>query len=239
MRWLAAILIAEGVHFHTSATISQVNGRSGIAVTVSATAPHQERPFEVKGTHLLVTTGRNPNTSDIGIDEAGIALTADGYISVDKHLRSTSSDGVYAVGDCAGSPHFTHIAYDDFRIVRDILAGKQIPRSTLRRQVPHCLFTSPELARVGLTEAGAKSAGIRYRLAKLPMKAFLRTRTSGQEEGFAKLLVEAESGLILVFTALGAGAGELLPVVQFAMAEGLDFERVRDLVITHPTLAEG
>ena len=231
---LTDILTKEGIEFHTLAAIQNVSGRSGTSVTVTGTLAGAL--FEITGTHILCATGRIPNTDHLGLESVGIPVTNKGYVQVDERLRSPIP-GVFAVGDCAGSPHFTHIAYDDFRIVRDTLAGHA--RSTSDRQVPYTLFTSPELAHVGLSETEAKRNGIPYRLAKLPMKAFLRTRTMDQTEGFAKALVSAENDSILGFTALGVSAGELLPPIQLAMKAGLPYTSIRDLVITHPTLCEG
>jgi pyruvate/2-oxoglutarate dehydrogenase complex dihydrolipoamide dehydrogenase (E3) component len=231
---LTEMLISEGIEFHTSAAVQRVSGRSGKTVTVAGT--QAGIPFETTGTHLLCATGRIPNTDNLGLEDAGVTLTNRGYVQVDEHLRS-ALPGFFAVGDCAGSPHFTHIAYDDFRIVRDFLAGH--PRSTTSRQLPYTLFTSPELAHVGLNETEARRDGVPYRLAKLPMNAFLRTRTMDETEGFAKALISADNDTILGFTALGVSAGELLPAVQVAMKAGLPYTSIRDLVITHPTLCEG
>ena len=130
------------------------------------------RIFE--GTDLLVAAGRTPNTDGIGLDLAGVELSERGYIRVNERLETTAAD-VWAIGECAGSPQFTHIAFDDFRIVRDNLAGGN--RVTTGRQVPYCLFTDPGLARIGLNETEAKASGIPYRLAKIPMAADLRTRS--------------------------------------------------------------
>ena len=231
---LSDILKTQGIEFYTSASIERVTGHSGTSVTVSGT--QSGTSFEITGSHLLCAAGRIPNTNNIGLETAGVTLTDRGFVKVDEHLR-TSAPGVFAVGDCAGSPHFTHIAYDDFRVVRDFLTGK--PRSTTGRQVPYTLFTSPELARVGLNESEAKRKGVQYRLAKLPMIAFLRTRTVVETDGFAKALISADDDTILGFTALGYSAGELLPAVQLAMKAGLPYTSIRDLVITHPTLCEG
>jgi pyruvate/2-oxoglutarate dehydrogenase complex dihydrolipoamide dehydrogenase (E3) component len=141
------------------------------------------------------------------------------------------------VGDCAGSPQFTHIGFDDFRIVRENLAGRD--RVTTGRQVPSCMFTDPELARIGLNEREAKERGIAYRLAKIPMGAVLRTRTLSETRGFLKALVEKDGDRILGFTAFGVEAGEVMAVVQTAMAAGLPYTALRDMVLTHPTIAEG
>ncbi|MCJ1338406.1 hypothetical protein MMC09_003694 [Bachmanniomyces sp. S44760] len=231
---LTDILRSQGIEFHTSVSVQRVSGRSGTSVTVMGTQAGTS--FEIMGTHLLCATGRIPNTDNLGLESAGVAMSKTGHIEIDEYLRSTSP-GVFAVGDCAGSPHFTHIAFDDFRIVRDFLEGHH--RSTTGRQVPYTLFTSPELAHIGLNETEAQRNGVPYRLAKLPMKAFLRTRTMDETEGFAKALIGAENDIILGFTALGVSSGELLPVVQMAMKAGLPYTSIRDLVITHPTICEG
>ena len=144
---------------------------------------------------------------------------------------------MWAVGDCAGSPHFTHIADDDVRVVRDNLAG--IDRTTTGRLVPFCLFTDPELARVGLSESEAKSRGIAYRLAKIPVTAILRSRTLSEPRGFYKALVAADSDRILGFTAFAPEAGAVMTIVQVAMTARLPYTALRDAILTHPTMAEG
>jgi pyruvate/2-oxoglutarate dehydrogenase complex dihydrolipoamide dehydrogenase (E3) component len=144
---------------------------------------------------------------------------------------------VWAVGDCAGGPQFTHVAFDDFRIVRDNLNGGS--RTTHNRLVPFCMFTDPELARVGLNESEAKSRGVDYRLAKMPMAAVLRTRTLSEPRGFMKMLLDTASDRILGLTVFGAEASELMAIVQTAMLGQLPFTLLRDAIFTHPTAAEG
>lgn len=141
-----------------------------------------------------------------------------------------------AMGDCAGSPAFTHMAFEDFRIVRDNLNGGN--RSTAGRQVPFCLFTDPELARVGLNETEARRQGVAYRLAELPVAAILRTRTTGETRGKLKALIGADDRII-GFTAFGPHAGEMLPPIQLAMSAGLPYQAVEALTVSHPTYAEG
>ena len=155
---------------------------------------------------------------------------------MNERLETTAAD-VWAVGDCAGSPQFTHVAYDDFRIVRDNLTGGQ--RTTRERLVPFCMFTDPELARVGLNEIEAKSRGVAYRVATLPTAAVLRTRTLSEPRGFIKMLMEKTSDRIIGFSAFGAEASELMAVVQTAMLGHLPFTALRDALFTHPTAAEG
>jgi pyruvate/2-oxoglutarate dehydrogenase complex dihydrolipoamide dehydrogenase (E3) component len=230
---LRGMLAAEGIQFLLGSTVDRVAGRSGEAVTARVSSA--AGAVELEATHVLVAAGRAPNTDGIGLEKAGVELTGTGHIKVNELLQTTA-DGVYAVGDCAGSPHFTHIAYDDYRIVRGSLRGGR--RVSTGRQVPNTLFTDPELAHVGLSEADARSQGVPYRLAKLPMVAVLRTRTLGETEGFLKALI-ADDDRILGFTALGTGVGELLAPVQLAMSAGLPYTALRDLIVTHPTLAEG
>ena len=141
------------------------------------------------------------------------------------------------MGDCAGSPYFTHIGVDDFSVVLDNLSGGN--RVTAGRQVPFCLFTDPELARVGLSEREARDRGVGYRLAKVPMEAVLRARTLSETRGFLKALIEERGDRILGFTGFGPEAGEVMAVVQVAMLAGLPYTALRDAILTHQTMAEG
>ncbi len=224
----------EGVEVIFNAQVTQVEGKSGMVVKVHVAQAGSEKILN--GSHVLVASGRTPNTQDIGLELAGIELTDRGYIKVNERLETTAPD-VSAVGDCAGSPHFTHIAFDDFRIVCDNLNGGK--RATTGRQVPFCLFTDPEFARIGLSETEAKERNITYRLAKIPMVAVLRTRTLSETKGFLKALVDTDCDRILGFTAFGVGAGEIMATVQVAMIAGLPYTALRDAIFTHPTLLEG
>ncbi|KAK3698634.1 hypothetical protein LTR37_016862 [Vermiconidia calcicola] len=231
------VLLREGVLFSTSTSVTEVSGTSGESVTVGGTASGET--FQVKGSHLLCATGRIPNSDNNGLEATGVTLTEKGHIAADEWNR-TSEDGVFAVGDCFGSPYFTHIGYNDFRIVNDCLNGKATSEARRSaRQVPFTLSTDPEIAHVGLREHEAKTKGIKYRLAKIPMSAFLRSRTLGETDGFAKALVSAEDDTILGFTAVGPGIGELLPLVQLTMKKKLPYFEIADMIFTHPTLGEG
>jgi pyruvate/2-oxoglutarate dehydrogenase complex dihydrolipoamide dehydrogenase (E3) component len=157
-------------------------------------------------------------------------------VKVNDRLETTAPQ-VWAVGECAGSPQFTHAAFDDFRIVRDNLSGGS--RSTRDRLVPFCLFTDPQLARVGINESEARRMGVRYRVAHMPMAGVLRTQTLSETRGFLKMLIDAQSDRILGFTAFGAEATELMTVVQTAMVGRMAFPILRDAIFTHPTAAEG
>ena len=224
----------EGIQVLLGAEVRRVEGRSGAEIRVSVEDAGGERAIEA--TDFLIAAGRTPNTQDIGLDLAGIELDERGYIKVNERLETTASN-VWAVGDCAGSPQFTHVAFDDFRIVRDNLNGGN--RSTQNRLVPYVMFTDPELARVGLNESEAKSRGIDYRLVKMPMAAVLRTRTLSEPRGFIKMLLDAASDRILGITVFGAEASELMATVQTAMLGQLPFTVLRDAIFTHPTAAEG
>ncbi len=228
------LLDDEGIDVHVNARIKRVSGKSGDSVTIVFEQNGTDKTLT--GTHLLVATGRAPNTEGLGLELAGVELTDRGYIKVTERLQTTAP-GVWAIGEVAGSPQLTHISVDDFRVVHASLTGGN--RVTTGRQVPYCLFTDPELARIGLGETEAEAQGIGYRLFKVPMESNLRARTLSETRGFVKALVEADSDRILGFTAFGVGAGEILAAVQVAMIAGLPYTGLRDAVLTHPTLAEG
>jgi pyruvate/2-oxoglutarate dehydrogenase complex dihydrolipoamide dehydrogenase (E3) component len=225
---------SEGIEVLLGTQVRKVEGLSGEGVRILIENGHGQQTIE--GTDLLVATGRTPNTQRIGLEVAGVELDARGYIRVNERLETTAP-GVWAMGDCAGSPQFTHVAFDDFRVVRDNLNGGS--RSTRDRLVPFCMFTDPELARVGLNESEAKRRGLAYRVAKMPMAAVLRAVTLGETRGFMKMLINAESDSILGFTAFGAEASEMMAAVQTAMLGGLPYTVLRDAIFTHPTAAEG
>jgi pyruvate/2-oxoglutarate dehydrogenase complex dihydrolipoamide dehydrogenase (E3) component len=224
----------EGIDVILNAQVKRVSGKSGQSVRITVEQNGVEKVVE--GSHLLVAAGRIPNTDDIGLELAGVELTDRGYVKVNERL-ATTAPGVWAIGEVAGSPQFTHISVDDFRVVRDNLNGGN--RVTTGRQVPFCLFTDPEFARVGLSETEAKAQGIAYRLFKIPMQAVLRARTLSETRGFLKALVEADGDRILGFTGFGVGAGEVMSSVQIAMIAGLPYTALREAVLTHPTLVEG
>jgi pyruvate/2-oxoglutarate dehydrogenase complex dihydrolipoamide dehydrogenase (E3) component len=224
----------EGIEVRTGAHVERVEGRSGKSIKLHLKRDSMEEGIE--GSDLLIAGGRIPNTQGINLDAAGVELDDRGFVKVDERLRTTTP-GVWAVGDCAGSPHFTHIGYDDFRVVRDNLAG--IDHVTTGRLVPRCLFIDPELARVGLNETEAKSRGIGYRLTKLPVTSIRRAWTLSEPRGFYKALVAADTDRILGFTAFGPEAGEVMAIVQVAIAGGLPYTVMRDSIMTHPTMAEG
>ena len=231
---LQSLFADEGVAVVLNAKVKRIEGVSSESVTV--VIDHEGRSEMIHGTHLLIATGRVPNTKDIGLDRAGVELTDRGYVKVNERLETTAP-GVWAVGEVAGSPQFTHISEDDFRVVRDNMLGKQ--RVTTGRQVPFCLFTDPEFARIGLSEREASDQGIAYRLFKIPVARVLRAQSLMETRGFLKCLVGEDSDLILGFAAFGVGAGEVMGCVQIAMIGELPYTSLRDAVFAHPTIPEG
>ena len=229
-----SIFEEDGIDVVTGAQTREVGGHSGDAVRLRITTADGEQTIE--GTDILVAAGRTPNTRHIGLEQARIALDERGFVKVNDRMQ-TSADGVWAVGECAGSPQFTHAALDDYRVVRDNLAG--IERTTSSRLIPYCAFIDPELGRVGLDETMAKEQGIAVRTAKIAMTSVLRARAIGETRGFMKMLIAADSDRILGFTMLGAQASEVIAVVQVAMLAGLPCTKLRDAILTHPTMAEG
>ncbi len=224
----------EGIVTVTNTSLGRVEGKSGQGVRLHGSRRGSE--IIVEGSHLLVATGRLPNTGGLGLESAGINITKNGFIKVNDRLE-TGAPAVWALGDCTGGPIFTHISFDDFRIVRDNLAGAR--RTTTGRQVPSCLFTDPELARVGLDETQARQQGIPYRVSKISIASVLRARTLSETRGFLKALISTTDDQILGFTGFGVGAGETMATVQLAMKAGIPYTFLRDMTITHPTLAEG
>ena len=227
------IVQADGIEVLLSAEVEQIEGHSGEHVRARVRMPDGRKTLE--GTDVLVAAGRTPNTRDVGLAEHGIELTDRGYIRVNNRLETTAPD-VWAIGECAGSPQFTHISLDDFRVIRDNLAGGH--RTTKDRLVPYCMFIDPPVARIGLSEREAREHGVHVRVAKLATKAVLRTRTTSDTAGFMKALV-GDDDRIVGFVMIGSDAGEVLAAVQIAMMARLPYTAVRDAVLTHPTMAEG
>ena len=228
------ILSDEGITCLVSAQPVRVDGRSGKDVSVLVrTATREQR---IDASDLLVAAGRTPNTGGIGLEQVGVELDARGYIRVNDRLETTTPD-VWAIGECAGSPQFTHVSADDFQIIRENLGGGK--RSTRDRLIPYCVFTDPPLAHVGLSEGDAGRQGVQPRVAKLPMSGVLRVQATGERPGFMKVLVGESDDRILGFTMLGPEAGEVMASVQTAMLAELPFPKLRDAVLAHLTMAEG
>jgi pyruvate/2-oxoglutarate dehydrogenase complex dihydrolipoamide dehydrogenase (E3) component len=231
---LKDLFVDEGIEVLLGTSVRQVEGNSGRVIRVHIEDAQSRRVID--GTDILVATGRTPNTEGLGLDKSGVQLDERGYIKVNDYLLTTS-ENVWAMGECAGSPQYTHVSVDDFQIVLAHLNGGN--RTKAKRLVPFCMFTDPELARVGKNESEARRDGVEYRLAKMPMAEILRTRTVSEPRGLLKVLVAKNSDEILGFTAFGIEASELMVAIQTAMLGHLPYTVLRDAILAHPTISEG
>jgi pyruvate/2-oxoglutarate dehydrogenase complex dihydrolipoamide dehydrogenase (E3) component len=232
---VAAILRDEGITILTSATADRVEPAGGGRVRLTVRTEDGEQ--QVEGSHLLSATGRLPNTEALTPEAAGIRLNERGFIEVDEYLE-TSVPGVYAMGDVKGGPAFTHLSYDDYRILRANLLGGQ-KASTRDRIVPYTMFIDPQLGRVGLSERQAREQNRAVRVAKLPMSAVIRAIETGETRGFMKAVIDAGSGQILGCTVLGSEGGEIMTIIQVAMLGNLTYTAMASAIFTHPLFAEG
>ena len=233
---LAQILIDEGVDVRLHSQALHVQ-RGEVGLELQVRGPQGEATL--RGSHLLIATGRVPNTEALTLERAGVQTNARGFVKVNERLE-TSAPGVYALGDVNGGPAFTHVSYDDFRILRaNLLGGSAL--TTEGRVVPYAVFTDPQLGRVGLTEGAARAKGYRVRVAKLPGESVARAVEIGDTRGFMKAVVDADTGQILGCALLGTEGGEVMSVmslVQFAMQCGAPYTVLRDFVFAHPTYSE-
>ncbi len=230
---VARILEQDGITLHLNATISRV---ARAETEISLTAHVGDGDVTVTGSHLLVATGRVPNTDSLNLSAAGIATNDRGFIQVDERLETTQR-GVFALGDIKGGPAFTHISYDDFRVIRTNVIEKGSATIT-GRLVPYTVYIDPQLGRVGLTETEARAQNRNIRVAKLPMTAVARALEVAESRGFMKALIDADSGQILGAAVLGIEGGEIMSMLQLAMMGKLHYTALRDGVFAHPTLAE-
>ncbi len=196
----------------------------------------EDKTFTLEGSHLLLGAGRAPNTSALKPAAGGVATDERGFIRANERLE-TSAPGVYAIGDVKGGPQFTHISYDDYRILKaNLLDGGN--RTTRDRMVPYTVFMDPQLGRVGMTETEARKSGRKIRVARMPMNYVARALETGETRGFMKAVVDAETDEILGAAVLGMEGGEIMAVFQMAMMGHLKYGVLRDGVFAHPTLAE-
>ncbi|HEY7391721.1 MAG TPA: FAD-dependent oxidoreductase [Bryobacteraceae bacterium] len=224
----------EGIDVRLQTDVLKVEGVSGDHVRLQVRSP---RGIEtVEGTDILAALGRTVNTDRIDLDSAGIEVAQSGHVRVNDRLETTAPN-VWAMGECAGSPYFTHVSEDDFNIINENLHGGH--RTTRGRLIPYCVFTDPPLARVGMDEAEARKNNIAYRAAFLPMDAVWRPWTLSEKRGFMKTIIDVHSDRILGFTAFGPEAGELMGTVQSAMLAGQPYTLLRDAIFAHPTMTEG
>jgi pyruvate/2-oxoglutarate dehydrogenase complex dihydrolipoamide dehydrogenase (E3) component len=231
---ITRIIRDDGIAIHTSAEVVRVDSADGGGVAVHFSIAGRE--YTLRGSHLLVAAGRTPNTDTLDLGAGGIETDERGYIRVDDRLE-TCVPGVYALGDIAGSAPFTHVAYDDYRVVRvNLLEGGC--RTTRDRTTPYTVFIDPQLGRIGLSEREAREQGRDVRVAKLPMTRVSRAIEMGETRGFIKALVDAETDRILGAAVLGVEGGEVMSVLQVAMMGDLPYTAIRDGIFAHPTLAE-
>ncbi len=229
---VADILREDGITVLLNADGKRVTGEGGVTLTVEG--PEGEKTL--RGSHLLVAVGRKTNTESLGLEKAGVKTDKRGNIVVDEHLK-TSAEGIYALGDVKGGPAFTHISYDDYRIVKaNVLNGEN--KSTKDRLVPYTVFMDPQLGRVGLSESEAREAGHNVKVAKLQASSAARAIETGETRGFMKAVVDADTGQILGCAILTMEGGEITAVLQVAMMGGVPYTAIRDGVFSHPTLAE-
>lgn len=230
---VAAILREDGIEVLLETDALGVE-QDGGALRLRVRSPDGERTLE--GSHLLVAVGRAPNSDRLHLERAGVRTDRHGFITVNERLE-TSVPGIYALGDIKGGPAFTHISYDDFRILRaNLLEGGQA--TTEGRLVPYTVFIDPQLGRVGISEQEARDQGRTIRVAKLPMAHVARALEVDETRGFMKAVVDAETGQILGCAILGLEGGEIMAVLQMAMLGQVHYTTIRDGVFAHPTLAE-
>lgn len=225
-----AILREDGIDVHNDAVAKRIRKqRETIEVEAGLDEP-------VRGTHLLVATGRVPNTEKLGLERAGVRTDSRGFIPVNDKLE-TNVAGIYALGDVNGGPMFTHISYDDFRVIRsNLLEGKTA--STAGRMIPYTVFMDPQLGRIGQTETELKQGGRPVRVASMPMSSVARAIETGETRGVLKGVVDPETKQILGFAALGMQGGEIAAMVQIAMIGQVPYTALRDGIFSHPTLSE-
>jgi pyruvate/2-oxoglutarate dehydrogenase complex dihydrolipoamide dehydrogenase (E3) component len=230
---ITAILREDGIDILLEAKTESAS-TGGKNVKLSITVRGENR--QLSGTHLLVATGRRPNTENLNLPAAGIATDERGFIPVNDKLE-TSVPGVYAVGDVNGGPAFTHVSYDDFRILQtNLLEGGN--RSAAGRIYPYCVFIDPQLGRIGLSELEAREQGRAFRVARLPMTSVARANETGNTRGFMKALVDAKTDEILGAAVLGAEGGEIMSVIEVAMMGKLKYTALQSAIFAHPLFAE-
>jgi len=196
----------------------------------------KEKRFTLSGTHLLIATGRTPNTGDLDLSKTGIQVDEKGFIPVNDHLETTEA-GIYALGDVKGGPAFTHVSYHDYIVVADHLFGKKTA-SIHNRLIPYCVFTDPELGRIGLTEKEATEMGLDFSVAKMNTSSIARAIETGETSGFIKVIVDNKTHKILGVAVISTNGGELMSLLQIAMLGNLTYDQLRDTIFAHPTYAE-
>lgn len=231
---MKAILEQEEIKIYTGTTVQNISGQTGnIQVKAEANGRVVE-PFPC--THILLSAGQQPNTDDLNLDSAGVETNDQGFIVVNDQL-ATSAPGIFAIGDVKGGPAFTHISYDDYRVLFDNLVHGG-DSNINDRMVPYTMFTDPQLGRVGLTEAQARDKDLKIHVATLPMDHVARAIETGDTRGMMKAVVEADSEKILGAAIIGREGGEIMTVIQMAMVGNLTWRQLKDMIIAHPLYSE-
>ena len=231
---LHELLLNEGCQLFLKAeTKEAVKHKQGFKLKVEVSGKGE---LWLKGSHLLLATGTTPNTQSLNLEAAGIKTNEEGYIEVNTKL-ATSAEGIWALGDCKGGPEFTHISYNDYRIVEDQLFGDQ-KLTTRNRMVPYTLYTQPELGRIGLSEKEAKEEGLEFKVAKIAAEEVGRTELEGHTFGILKVIVDATNNRILGGACLIDRGGEMAAMLQIAMMGKLTYQQLRDGIFAHPGYAE-
>jgi pyruvate/2-oxoglutarate dehydrogenase complex dihydrolipoamide dehydrogenase (E3) component len=224
----------EGIAFHLGARTTRVTGVRG---EISATIETKEGSTTLAGSHLLIATGRRPNTDDLGLEKSGVESDARGYIKVNGRLE-TSVPGIWALGDVKGGPAFTHISYNDYQIVwGNLIDGKNL--TIENRYVPYAVFTDPQLGRVGMTETEARASGRKLKIGRYPMANVARAIERDETAGLMKIIVDAADDRILGAAILGTEGGEIVQILGMLMLAGAPYTLLKGAVYIHPTLAEG
>ncbi|WP_454804320.1 mercuric reductase [Mucilaginibacter phyllosphaerae] len=231
---ITKILQQENITIHCNAKTTRFKQKATGKITTTIKVGDKEE--KIKCSHVLIAIGRSPQTDTLGLDKTGVKMDEKGYIQVNTKLE-TNVKGIYALGDVKGGPAFTHISYNDYTIVYRNLIEKQ-NLNTRNRPIPYCMFTDPELGRVGITETEAKEQGLNYKVATLPMAHVARAIETGDTRGLMKAVVDARSKKILGVAVVGTEGGEIMTVLQMAMEGGITYDRIRYCVFAHPTYSE-
>lgn len=225
------ILREDGITILTNARVERAERGAQAALL------YLESGLKVAGSHLFIAIGRIPNTKDLHLDAAGVEVDARGYIKVDETLR-TNVPGIYAVGDVKGGPAFTHVSYDDYRILRDNLITGKGGRKTTDRTTVYVVYMDPQLGRVGITETEARRAGRHIKVARMPVTSIARATETGETRGVLKAVVDADTEQILGAAVLAPEGGELMSMLELAMMGKLRYTQLADAVFAHPAYAE-
>lgn len=231
---LMSILEREGVRFIPDASVRRVIRKADNQIDIEILA--SEKPTTLSATHLLIATGRRPNTDELNLFRTSIQTDKDGYIPVNDHLE-TSIPGIYALGDVKGGAAFTHVSHHDYLVLsQNIFEGKQ--SSIRNRLIPYCIFTDPELGRIGLTEKAAREKGLKFTVAKMKTSSIARAVETGETTGFVNAIIDNNTKAILGAAVICPGGGELMSLLQIAMMGGVTYDQLRDTMFAHPTYAE-